>query len=477
MAEFHFDNSYRRLPQDLFAEVGPTPVGAPAILLYNSALAAKLGLSELSREEARDYFSGNRLPPGSEPLAQAYAGHQFGHPTMLGDGRAVLLGEQLAPDGKRYDIQLKGSGPTSFSRGGDGRAALGPMLREYLIGESLYALGVPTSRSLAVVTSGEAVMREQPLPGAIVTRVAASHLRVGTFQYAAWHSNRELLPSLFAYTLKRHYPSLKDEANPALALLQKVMERQIALLVEWMRVGFIHGVLNTDNVTLSGEAIDFGPCAFMDDYDPATVFSSIDRGGRYAFANQVPVTHWNLERLAETLLPLIADDTQQAIAIASELLDGFKPRFDAAWEAMMRRKLGLVGEQDGDSELIADWLLLLQRHGLDYTNAHRDLMRDDLPQQTAYQQPAFLAWWQKWRQRLQADKVESAALMATANPAVIARNHQVEKALTAAAEGDMGHFKRLSEVLTAPYEPRGLDDEWCQPPQEGERVAATFCGT
>ena len=474
MQRFRFDNSYARLPAALFARQLPTPVAAPELLLLNEALADELGLDAgVLREQGAGWFSGNVPMDGAEPLAQAYAGHQFGHPTMLGDGRCVLLGEQITASGRRVDVQLKGAGRTPFSRGGDGRAALGPMLREYVISEAMAALGIATTRALAVVATGETVQRETPLPGAILTRVAASHIRVGTFQYASWHQDKSLLPALFDYTLQRHYPQLAQAENPALALLDAVMSAQIALVVGWMRVGFIHGVMNTDNVTLSGETIDYGPCAFMDTYDPATVFSSIDQRGRYAFGNQPLIAQWNLGRFAETLLPLVDADESRAIAQASSLLDSFLPRFDAAWKEMMRAKLGLVDVQAGDEALLADWLALLKEEQLDYTNAHRALMRGELPAPNE----KMSAWQRRWQARVAADVQATQQLMAANNPAIIPRNHLVNRALTLAEAGDMSEVHALLAALADPYAERAQDDPFSQPPGENEKVCQTFCGT
>lgn len=471
---FRFDNSYARLPPLLFARQLPTPVAAPGLLLLNDVLAGELGLdAHVLREQGAGWFSGNVPMDGADPLAQAYAGHQFGHPAMLGDGRCVLLGEQVTASGRRVDVQLKGAGRTPFSRGGDGRATLGPMLREYLISEAMAALGIATTRALAVVTTGESVQRETPLPGAILTRVAASHIRVGTFQYASWHQDKSLLPALFDYTLQRHYPQLAQADNPALALLDAVMDAQIALVVSWMRVGFIHGVMNTDNVTLSGETIDYGPCAFMDAYDPATVFSSIDHQGRYAFGNQPLIAQWNLGRFAETLLPLVDADESRAIAQASSLLGTFLPRFDIAWKQMMHAKLGLVEAQDGDEELLADWLALLKDERLDHTNAHRVLMRGDLSAQTE----RMTAWQRRWQARVAADGQVARQLMAANDPAIIPRNHLVNGALAQAEAGDLGEFHALLAALAEPYAERALDDPFCQPPDENERMCQTFCGT
>lgn len=479
---FRLDNSYARLPEALFARCPPTPVAQPRTVLLNGALAAELGLDldALSGPAGAAILAGNQVPPGSDPLAQAYAGHQFGHPNMLGDGRAILLGEHLARDGTRRDIQLKGGGRTPFSRGGDGRATLGPMLREYLISEAMHGLGIATTRSLAVVASGEDVYRETALPGAILTRVAASHLRVGTFQYAAGQRDKALLETLVDYTLERHYPQCLDADNKALALLDAVIDRQIELVVDWMRVGFIHGVLNTDNVTLSGETIDYGPCAFMDAYDLNTVFSSIDRQGRYAFGNQPMITRWNLARFAETLLTRIDDDSDVAVKKAEALLNDFTGRYEAQWLAMMRKKLGLFGEDDSDAALIADLLDWMNEHQADYTNTFRELIGGELPEQERYDD-AFRGWHQRWRARLANNPKPEAAswcLMRHTNPALIPRNHQVERTLHAAVmEGDRQPAVALLDALAAPYQDRPADDPYRQPPQPGEEVTATFCGT
>lgn len=474
---FNFQHSYQQLPQDLWAEVYPEPVAAPQLLLYNSSLAHELGLPDMDARQAAQYFSGNQLLPGSHPLAQAYAGHQFGYPTMLGDGRAVLLGEQITPAGKRFDIQLKGAGRTPFSRGGDGRAALGPMLREYLVSEALTALGIPSTRGLAVVTTGESVQREQPLPGAILTRVASSHIRIGSFQYAAWHSNKDLLPALLEYTIARHDPELSDAEQPALALLEAVMDRQIALVVHWLRVGFIHGVMNTDNMALSGETIDYGPCAFMDEYDPATVFSSIDRRGRYAYYNQPGIVQWNLERLAESLLPMIDTNTEQAVAQAEAVLAHFAPRLADRRLQMMKAKLGLTGEAPEDQSLIDEWLALLHAQRMDYTNAHRALMQPQLPASAPYHTERFQHWHQNWRQRFEAGGTRAREQMRDSNPVIIPRNHLVNRALEQAEAGDMNAFHALHQALTTPYQEGDPNDFFRQPPSEEERVLHTFCGT
>ncbi|WP_290523798.1 protein adenylyltransferase SelO [Alcanivorax sp.] len=477
---FQFDNSYARLPEALFSLSAPQPVAKPDMVLFNHALADELGLDADALAQQPDWFSGNTEIPGSTPLAQAYAGHQFGNLTMLGDGRAILLGEHLTEDGRRRDIQLKGGGRTPFSRGGDGRAALGPMLREYVISEAMHGLGIPTSRSLAVVANGEPVYRDQPLPGAILTRVAASHLRVGTFQYAAAQQDPALMDTLIDYTLHRHYPDQQGSDNPALALLNAVIAEQIALVTHWMRVGFIHGVLNTDNVTLSGETIDYGPCAFMDRYDQDTVFSSIDRQSRYAFGNQPAITQWNLTRFAETLLSRMDDDVDRAIEMATERLKGWSSTYDASWLAMMRNKLGLTGKQAEDESLITDLLSLMQLHKADYTNTFRLLIGGQQPQGQAYNNDAFASWHARWLARLEheGNVDDSWARMRQNNPAIIPRNHQVEKALQAAEEdGDLSVVNRLLAALSDPYADRDAEDPYVQPPKEDEVVCATFCGT
>ncbi|HMN22093.1 MAG TPA: YdiU family protein [Ottowia sp.] len=474
---FRFDNSYARLPPALFSAQAPVPVREPRLLLLNEPLAQRLGLDAAAlRQRGADWFGGNALPPGSEPIAQAYAGHQFGHATMLGDGRAILLGEQVAPDGQRFDLVLKGAGRTRYSRGGDGRAALGPVLREYLISEAMAALGIPTTRSLAVVTTGEPVQRETPLPGAILTRVARSHLRVGSFQYARWLDEPGVLPALLAHAIARCHPDLADAADPALALLQRVMERQIELVTHWLRVGFIHGVMNTDNMTISGETIDYGPCAFMDQYDPATVFSSIDTLGRYAFGQQPGIALWNLSRLAEALLPLIDTEAERAARRATEVLDGFGPRFEAAWQRMMAGKLGLVDAAPGDAELCRQWLALLKDWQLDYTNAFRALMAPALPGDAFYASAEFDAWHARWRPRFEAGGAEARRRMAASNPIVIPRNHRVNQALAAAEAGDLQPFQQLLDAVRAPDRPPP-DARDTQPPQPSERVLQTFCGT
>ncbi|HZV98428.1 MAG TPA: YdiU family protein [Methylophilaceae bacterium] len=482
-AGWHFDNSYLSLPQPFYSRQSPTPVKDPRLVLLNRALVESLGLDAdaLANGEGAAVFSGNQIPQGAEPIAQAYAGHQFGHFTMLGDGRAILLGEQLTPSGERFDIQLKGSGQTVYSRRGDGRAALGPMLREYIISEAMYALGIPTTRSLAVTTTGELVFREQALPGAVLTRVAASHIRVGTFQFAAYLNDTEALRQLADYTLQRHFPGLVVEENKYLALLNAVVERQASLIAKWLHVGFIHGVMNTDNMALSGETIDYGPCAFMNTYDPATVFSSIDHQGRYAFANQPYIAQWNLARLAETLLPLLDNNAERSLELAEEAIHGFAPKFQDHWLSGMRRKLGLFTEEPDDAALVQDFLNWMQQSAADYTNTFRGLAAHARDEQNPTTEAAFAGWLGRWRQRLQSQpqtRDEAIRLMLANNPAYIPRNHQVEAALAAAVEaGDLSVLQRLIAVLAQPYRESPEHADFSTPPPASEVGYQTFCGT
>ena len=482
-AGWNFDNSYARLPEIFRAELAPVPVQSPRLLVFNAALAAELGLDEkaLLGPEGAAIFAGNELPEGAQPIAQAYAGHQFGSFTMLGDGRAILLGEHLTPGGQRFDIQLKGSGQTPFSRRGDGRASLGPMLREYIISEALHAMGVPTTRSLAVVLTGEPVFRETPLPGAILTRVAASHLRVGTFEYAAARRDEGALKTLADYTIQRHFPELAAAENPYLALFYAVAERQAALVAQWMAVGFIHGVMNTDNVSIAGETIDYGPCAFMDAYDPATVFSSIDTQGRYAFSNQPQIAHWNLVRFAETLVPLLHEEQEKAVSIAEEAIGSFSGMYRHYWLAAMRAKLGLFNPEITDPALIKGLLDWMEGSRADFTNTFRSLSAETLPGEPLYQQDAFRQWHERWQLRLarQPQALEEARqLMRHHNPAIIPRNHQVEAALDAAVKkGDLSVLRRLLLALAKPDEDHPEYAEYRLPPEPGEGVYQTFCGT
>jgi uncharacterized protein YdiU (UPF0061 family) len=479
---FNFDNTYIHLPKAFYTKLSPVPVPKPKMVIFNASLATDIGLdvSGRSSDAQAALFGGNNMPKGSEPLAQAYAGHQYGHFTMLGDGRAIVWGEQITPSGQRLDIQFKGSGPTPYSRGGDGRAALGPMLREYIISEAMHALNIPTTRSLAVVTNGEKVYREIGLPGAILTRIASSHIRVGTFQYAALQQDIEIIQPLVDYTIERHYPEIKEDHNKPLSLLKAVIEKQAELITHWMRVGFIHGIMNTDNMTLSGETIDYGPCAFMDAYDPGTVFSSIDHTGRYAYTNQPAMAQWNLARLAETMLPLFDDETEKATDMAEEAVNGFGEVYKERSLSMLRAKLGLFGARAEDENLITDLLDWMQRQDADYTNTFRDLTKEALPKGEPYDDETFKEWYTRWQARL-AKNMEplkfSLSLMRANNPAVIPRNHKVEQVLEAATNGDLQPLKDLLAALQEPYKTRSDLNPYQSPPKPEERVHQTFCGT
>ena len=478
---WRFDNTYSRLPGVLFASAKPSIVAAPRVAILNRRLADELGLDleRISPEAAASLFGGQDLPSGSQPIAQAYAGHQYGHFTMLGDGRAILLGEHRSPSGQLVDIQFKGSGQTQFSRRGDGRAALGPMLREYIISEAMFALGIPTTRSLAVVTTGEPVYREAKRQGAVLTRVAASHIRVGTFEYVAARGDEANLRALADYTIDRHYPELADSPSRYLEFFRAVMERQASLIARWQLVGFIHGVMNTDNMAISGETIDYGPCAFMNAYRSDTVFSSIDHAGRYAYRNQPAIAHWNLARFAETLLPLLDPEQEQAIAIAKDVLGQFPGLFEQYWLAGMRAKLGLQNSEAGDLELAQLLLTWMEKTGADFTNSFRDLSVDEPPTAKRYADPDFLAWHAQWQLRLGRESRSSTlahAAMRGVNPAVIPRNHRVEEALAAAEDrNDLSVFERLLVLLAKPYETPDL--AIYQEPPSDDCSYRTFCGT
>ena len=480
---WNFDNSYARLPECFYTFMNPVPVQSPKIVVVNETLADSLGLQleQSSKEELTQIFSGNVLPEGAESLALAYAGHQFGYFTMLGDGRAHLIGEHITPKGKRFDIQLKGSGQTPYARRGDGRAVLGPMLREYIISEAMHSLGIPTTRSLAVLTTGEKVIRETILPGAILTRVASSHIRVGTFEYIANRYDNSSLKQLADYTIKRHFPELDESDHPYLDLLAGVMDRQITLVVEWLRVGFIHGVMNTDNMSISGETIDYGPCAFMDSYDPQTVFSSIDHMGRYAYANQPPITGWNLARLADALLPLINKNQKKAVQLAEDILNNFEGQFQKKWLSMMRRKLGLFNNEKEDAKLIRDLLQWMQSTHADYTNTFRELISSSMPEGESYQPEEFQKWWHRWQDRLHNNNKplkSSLCLMRTNNPEIIPRNHNVELVLSEAEEkSDFTKLHELLKALSDPYEHNSRYSKFYEPPKPSERIYQTFCGT
>jgi uncharacterized protein YdiU (UPF0061 family) len=482
-------HTYSNLPSRFYARVAPTPVKDPRLVVFNSRLASELGFEPavLEREGAA-WFSGNQTPDDAKPIAMAYAGHQFGgFVPALGDGRAILLGERVGPDGVRRDIQLKGSGRTPFSRNGDGRAALGPMLREYLISEAMHALGIPTTRSLAVVTTGEQVVREDLLPGAVLTRVAASHIRVGTFEYFAVRNDREAVSQLLDYVITRHYPEARGADIPALAVLEAVAQRQAALIADWMSVGFIHGVMNTDNMAISGETIDYGPCAFMDNYDANTVFSSIDHAGRYAYGNQPVIAQWNLARFAETLLSLIDSDIGKAAELATAVVKDFMPGFDARLLARMRRKIGLASEQEGDVELVRSLFATMQSAGADFTLTFRHLARcaddpaNDASLLDLFANSDIADWLRRWRERLASEPrnaAERVANMRRVNPAFIPRNHRVEAALEAAStHADFAPFLELLIILEHPYDDQSGRGEFERPPPPGKRVYRTYCGT
>ncbi|WP_375461682.1 YdiU family protein [uncultured Enterovirga sp.] len=485
-----FTNSYVGLPDRFFARVSPTPVRGPRLVRLNHELALDLGLDPdwLSSPQGVDVLAGKHVPEGAEPIAAAYAGHQFGNfVPQLGDGRAILLGEVLDRDGRRRDIQLKGSGPTPFSRRGDGRAALGPVLREYIVSEAMAALGIPTTRALAAVMTGEPVMRETMLPGAVFARVASSHVRVGTFQFFAVRRDVEGLRALADYVIARHYPAAGETERPYRSLLDSVIAAQAVLVARWLLVGFIHGVMNTDNMSIAGETIDYGPCAFMDAYDPGTVFSSIDEQGRYAYANQPRIALWNLTRLAETLIPLLSNDENDAVADAEEALNAFAPRFEAAYHAGLRRKLGLTGAYEQDLLLANDLLKTMAENRADFTLTFRNLAaaaagEGDVPVRALFIDPtAFDAWADRWRQRL-AEQPDGAAGAAdrirAVNPVFIPRNHRIEAVIRAATDrDDFGPFEELLSVLARPFEDQPAMARYTEAPEPDERVLATFCGT
>jgi uncharacterized protein YdiU (UPF0061 family) len=485
---FAFDNSFVRELEGLYVPWQGAAVPGPRLLALNASLAAELGVEAeaLRADDGVAVLVGSVVPEGASPVAQVYAGHQFGsYSPRLGDGRALLVGEVLDTDGRRRDLHLKGSGRTPFARGGDGKAVLGPMLREYVIGEAMHALGIPTSRALAVVATGENVVRETVLPGAVLARVAASHIRVGTFQYAAMNGGPQLVRRLADYSIERHHPDAAEAENPYLAFYERVVDAQASLVAEWMLVGFIHGVMNTDNMAISGETIDYGPCAFMDAFDPTTVFSSIDHGGRYAYGNQPHVAPWNLARLAEALLPLIDDDTDTAITAATDTLERFAERFHRHWSAGMRAKLGLTEPGDVTGALIDDLLTLLREHAIDYTSSFRalsaSLRTDTTTVPTLFARASgFDAWADRWREQLaheSSDRDQIAAAMDRVNPIYIPRNHHVEEALAAATAGDLEPFHRLLDVLAHPFDERLGLEAYAAPAPASWGPYRTFCGT
>ena len=471
-------NSYTQISDKLFSELKPDVVNNPSTVIINHKLAKKLGLNlnEISEKDLSNLFSGNQLPHGAKPFAQAYAGHQFGQFTILGDGRAHIVGEQVTPDGEIFDIQYKGSGRTPYSRGGDGKAALGPMLREYLISEAMYYLGIPTTRSLAVVETGEKVYREVPLKGSILTRVASSHIRIGTFQFLAAHKDYEGMKSLLDFSIKRHFSNLKFSENLAIEFIKAVMQKQINLIVEWMRVGFIHGVMNTDNSTISGETIDYGPCAFMDHYDANTVFSSIDTQGRYSFANQPSIIQWNLVRLAECLLPLIDKDEKRSIEIAQNLINTFSSLFKDKWLQMMKKKLGIKDQSEDDEELINNLIKWMQQKKPDFTNTFCNLMNYDHADDEEFEDDEFNNWKREWKKRVESKKYLD--VMISCNPTLIPRNYLVEEALSEAeTDGKFDKFNELNEIISSPYQLKKVNIKYLETPSKTNIPYKTFCGT
>ena len=475
---WNLQNSYTQISDKLFSELKPDAVNNPSTVIINHKLAKKLGLNlnGISEKDLSNLFSGNSLPYGSKPFAQAYAGHQFGQFTILGDGRAHIVGEQVTPDGEIFDIQYKGSGRTPYSRGGDGKAALGPMLREYLISEAMYYLGIPTTRSLAVVETGEKVYREVPLKGSILTRVASSHIRIGTFQFLAAHKDYEGMKSLLDFSIKRHFSNLKFSENLAIEFIKAVMQKQINLIVEWMRVGFIHGVMNTDNSTISGETIDYGPCAFMDHYDANTVFSSIDTQGRYSFANQPSIIQWNLVRLAECLLPLIDKDEKRSIEIAQNLINTFGSLFKDKWLQMMKKKLGIKDQSKDDEELINNLIKWMQQKKPDFTNTFCNLMNYDHADDEEFEDDEFNNWKREWKKRVESK--EYLDVMMSCNPTLIPRNYLVEEALSEAeTDGKFDKFNELNEIISSPYQLKKVNIQYLETPSKTNIPYKTFCGT
>ena len=478
---WNFDNSYSRLSDAFKEHIKPVAVKNPELVVINKSLAKELDLdlTKINKDKLSSLFSGNTLPEGSNTIAQAYAGHQFGHFTMLGDGRAILIGEHITNGNKRFDIQLKGSGKTSFSRNGDGRAALGPMLREYIISEAMHNLNIPSTRSLAVAKTGEKIMRDTLLEGAILTRVALSHIRVGTFQYIAARDKKDELELLLNYVINRHYPKLVNSKNKAIDLLIDLMNKQTDLVVNWMRVGFIHGVMNTDNMSISGETIDYGPCAFMDTYDPKTVFSSIDHMGRYAYCNQPIITKWNLSRFAECLIPMIDENQKKAIEIATEIINTFEKNYEEKWLEMMRKKLGLLGNHSTDKTLILDLLTWMHQKKVDYTNTFCHLMKFKVQEEEDFQDRVFKDWKKRWNERLiinNSSNEKSIALMRTVNPLVIPRNDKVEETLDLANKNNFKMLFEFLEILKTPYIEKKNTYKY-QIPNENNKEYKTFCGT
>ena len=475
---WNLQSNYTQISDKLFSELKPDEVTNPRTVIVNNELAKKLGLNlkGISEKDLSNLFSGNTLPHGSKPFAQAYAGHQFGQFTILGDGRAHIVGEQVTPEGEIFDIQYKGSGRTPYSRGGDGKAALGPMLREYLISEAMHHLGIPTTRSLAVVETGEKVYREVPLKGSILTRVASSHIRIGTFQFLAAHKDYKGMQALLDFSIKRHFRNLKFTKNVTVEFIQAVMQKQIKLIVDWMRVGFIHGVMNTDNSTISGETIDYGPCAFMDSYDAKTVFSSIDTQGRYSFANQPSIIHWNLVRLAESLLPLIDKNEKKSIEIAQNTLNEFSSLFKNEWLQMMRKKIGIEDRSEEDEKLISNLVNWMQNKSPDFTNTFCNLMNYNHANDEVFSDNEFGTWKKNWQERV--NNKEYLKTMTNTNPVLIPRNYSVEEALNEAeTEGKLNKFNDLNKAISSPYQIEKVNIKYLITPSKTNIPYKTFCGT
>ena len=478
---WQLENSYADLPEQFYTRINPTPVNKPKLVIFNKGLSKALGIDlPDDKELLAQIFSGNKLPKKGKPISQAYAGHQFGHFAILGDGRAHLIGEQISANGKRFDIQLKGSGPTPYSRNGDGRAALAPMLREYIISEAMYALNIPSTRSLAVVSTGESIMRSSLTKGAILTRIASSHIRVGTFEYANKMLDLTAVKNLADYAIKRHFPELINQENPYLSFLKAVISQQAKLIASWMHIGFIHGVMNTDNMTISGETIDYGPCAFMDVFSTKKVFSSIDRNGRYEYGSQAHIAHWNLTKLAESLLPLLHESMDEAMKLAEVSISEYANDFNSAWISGMRSKLGLLNEEEGDYELAQNLFRWMENAKADFTSTFRDLSYENLSDKDIYNSPDFKKWHDLWQERLSRNSksVKSALiLMRKHNPVIVPYNHFVEEALSAAEKGDMKPFDTLHSVLMKPFTLSASNEVYRQSTVQPNPNYQTFCGT
>ena len=478
---WQLENSYADLPKQFYTPINPTSVNKPSLVIFNKHLSKELGIDlPNDKELLAQIFSGNKLPKKAKPISQAYAGHQFGHFSILGDGRAHLIGEQISANGKRFDIQLKGSGPTPYSRNGDGRAALAPMLREYIISEAMYALNIPTTRSLAVVSTGESIMRSSLTEGAILTRIASSHIRVGTFEYASKMLDRSAVKQLADYAIKRHFPELINQENPYLSFLKAVITQQAKLIASWMHIGFIHGVMNTDNMAISGETIDYGPCAFMDIFSMNKVFSSIDRNGRYEYGSQAHIAHWNLTKLAESLLPLLHENADEAIKLAEVAISEYANDFNSAWISGMRFKLGLLNEEEGDYELAQNLMEWMESSKSDFTGTFRDLSYENLSDKDIYNSPDFKKWYDLWQARLSRNSkpIKSAlSMMSKYNPVIVPYNYLVEEALVAAEEGDMNPFFKLLLALEKPFEFSPSNEIFLNSPVDPNPYHQTFCGT